>query len=1050
MKHIICTLLLLITGRWIGAQTNSTISLQQKIQNKEAAVFNSVLLPLNKTTNVNSLPEQDCSAAIIVCQPTFSVANSYVGIGNLSDNIQNSCLTSGERNSVWYTLTTNTVGNIEFLITPNNLVDDYDFALYDITNQNCNDINSGILLPIRCSFSATGGVTGLSSLGTNTSEPASGSNYNTILSSQAGRTYVLVLSNYSSSSFGYTLDFSASTAGIFTGTASVLQQVTTYCGIDSLILNLSRPVINTSIAADGSDFSLSGPGGPYSVISAQGLSSLNSSQVKIKFNSALSGSGPWNLGVLVGSDNNTLVESCSSQSTAISSITFSAQPLTTILSPTSICKGVSFTLTASPAITYSWSGSLVPGSQANQQSISVNTNSVGVFSFSVQSNGACGMTSSTKTVSVLDFPTADFSILSANPICVGTAVSFTNMSVFPCSIGGNGSNVCNCGAFLCNPTSNQNGFASYVWDYGDTTALVLGYNPTHTYTNSGSYTIQLRASNLTVNAGCVSLKTLAVTVLSSPVLVATSGTICSGNSYISSAVGANTYTWSTGANTQSIVVSPTVNTSYTVTGSNGCGLNSQTVTVSVSPSPTVLVNSGTLCAGESFTLNPTGAISYTYSSVSPIVTPIVSSTYTILGYDLNGCSGSAISSLSVNTLPSLTMSATSTICAGTSSSIFVVGANTYTWSTGANTSTINVMPTTTTIYSVTGSDLNNCSNTQTIGITIDPTCQDVWPGDANSDGVADNLDVLELGLHYTQTGAPRASTSNAWQSYFANNWTGTITNGKNLNHSDCNGDGTIDDNDTLAIYNNYGLTHTFKPAQTNTVNPQLSIIPDQTSVVKGTWGTASIYLGDATTNINSINGVAFTVDFDNSLIETNNIYIEYQNSFLDAGQNLDFRNLDFTNSKLFTATTHTINNNVSGNGLIAKLHYQIKSSLTTDEVLNIGLSLANQSAASGLITPLTSGTGTLMALGTSVGLQELNGGLISISPNPTNGSLIINSKTELQKIEVVSITGQILLSETPANVSHTLQLENFANGIYFVNLYQSNRIVKREKIVLNK
>ena len=209
-------------------------------------------------------------------------------------------------------------------------------------------------------------------------------------------------------------------------------------------------------------------------------------------------------------------------------------------------------------------------------------------------------------------------------------------------------------------------------------------------------------------------------------------------------------------------------------------------------------------------------------------------------------------------------------------------------------------------------------------------------------------------------------------------------------------------------------------------------------------------MGDATTNINNINGVAFTVDFDNTLIETNSIYIEYQNSFLDAGQNLHFRKLDFTNSKLYTATTHTLNNNVSGNGKIATLYYQIKSSLTTDEVLNFGISQANQSDAAGTITPLTSGTATLMALGTSVGLQELSGNVISVSPNPTNGSLTINSKTELQKIEVVSITGQTLLSETPTNVSHTLHLENFSNGIYFVNVYQNDRVVKREKIVLNK
>ena len=258
-------------------------------------------------------------------------------------------------------------------------------------------------------------------------------------------------------------------------------------------------------------------------------------------------------------------------------------------------------------------------------------------------------------------------------------------------------------------------------------------------------------------------------------------------------------------------------------------------------------------------------------------------------------------------------------------------------------------------------------------------------------------------------------------------------------------------NDTLAIFNNYGLTHTFKPAQTNTVNPQLSIAPNQASVAKGTWGTASIYLGEIATPVNDVNGIAFTVDFDNTLIEPNSIWIEYPTSFINnANQNLHFRKLDFGNNNLFTATTHTINNNVSGNGLIGILHYKILSTLTTDQVLNLGISQGFKSEASGQITPLSVSAGTLMALGASIGLQELNGNVISISPNPTNGSLFINSKTELQKVEVVSITGQVLLSEMPTSVSYTIQLENFSNGIYFVNVFQSNRIVKREKIVLNK
>jgi uncharacterized repeat protein (TIGR03803 family) len=342
----------------------------------------------------------------------------------------------------------------------------------------------------------------------------------------------------------------------------------------------------------------------------------------------------------------------------------------------------------------------------------------------------------------------------------------------------------------------------------------------------------------------------------------------------------------------------------------------------------------------------------------------------------------------------------------------------------------------------TGSD--NGSN-----ITIN-TCADVWPGDANSDGTADNLDVLELGLHYLQTGAPRATISNNWQSHFAGNWTGTITNGKNLNHSDCNGDGTINDGDTLAIYNNYGLTHAFKPAQTTTVNPQLSIVPDQPMVVKGMWGTASVYLGNAATPINNLNGLAFTVDFDQTLIEPNNIYLEYQNSFMDAGQNLHFRKLDFTNGKLFTASTHTLSNNVNGFGKIATLHYQILSSLSTDEILSIGASQVNQSDASGIVVPLTSGTGTLMVIGASVGVKEsLMCNNILVSPNPTNGILNISFNTLPQntKIELYNSIGALVLSETMGNKTNLINTSGLSSGMYFIKVLEGDKVIAVKKIV---
>jgi hypothetical protein len=75
------------------------------------------------------------------------------------------------------------------------------------------------------------------------------------------------------------------------------------------------------------------------------------------------------------------------------------------------------------------------------------------------------------------------------------------------------------------------------------------------------------------------------TVTASPTITAVSNTslICVGQTASLTANGANTFTWNTAATTSVIVVSPTVTTSYTVTGTdaNGCA-NASTITQSVS------------------------------------------------------------------------------------------------------------------------------------------------------------------------------------------------------------------------------------------------------------------------------------------------------------------------------------------------------------------------------------------------------------------------------------------------------------------------------------
>ncbi|MBK6397303.1 MAG: hypothetical protein IPF75_03300 [Bacteroidetes bacterium] len=154
---------------------------------------------------------QDCPNAIPICQNVYSTAVSYSGEGNILDEIDpfNSCLASGELNDVWYTFTVQASGNLNFTVTPNNLTEDYDWAVYNLTNASCADIATDPSLSVSCNYSSTPGTTGPTGGGTTNSVGASGNPYNLVVPVTAGQTYVVNISNFSTTQNGYSIEFGA-------------------------------------------------------------------------------------------------------------------------------------------------------------------------------------------------------------------------------------------------------------------------------------------------------------------------------------------------------------------------------------------------------------------------------------------------------------------------------------------------------------------------------------------------------------------------------------------------------------------------------------------------------------------------------------------------------------------------------------------------------------------------------------------------------------------------------------------------------------------------
>jgi hypothetical protein len=138
--------------------------------------------------------------------------------------------------------------------------------------------------------------------------------------------------------------------------------------------------------------------------------------------------------------------------------------------------------------------------------------------------------------------------------------------------------------------------------------------------------------------------TLVVSSLPAVTAITNATAICAGQSASLSAGGASTYTWNTNSTSTVIVVNPPVSTTYTVTGtnSNGCQ-NTATVSQVVNALPLVNATTTTslLCAGQSATLNASGANTYSWNNSSTgsmlVVSPTVTTDYTVTGTDANGC-----------------------------------------------------------------------------------------------------------------------------------------------------------------------------------------------------------------------------------------------------------------------------------------------------------------------------------------------------------------------------------------------------------------------------
>ncbi len=192
---------------------------------------------------------------------------------------------------------------------------------------------------------------------------------------------------------------------------------------------------------------------------------------------------------------------------------------------------------------------------------------------------------------------------------------------------------------------------------------------------SGIYTVTVG------NNGCTATATLNVVVTPPPVVTANASpmSVCpGGNTTLTGGGNALSYSWSGGV-VDGVPFAPPATQTYTVTGTNALGCTAtSTVTVTVSPNLTITVSATSpgVCPGGADTLTASGALNYTWlpgGQVGPtlIVSPAVTTTYTVTGSNGPNCSGTTTVTVTVGGIQSLVINLSGPPCNDTLTAVGV-------------------------------------------------------------------------------------------------------------------------------------------------------------------------------------------------------------------------------------------------------------------------------------------------------------------------------------------------------------------------------------------
>jgi gliding motility-associated-like protein len=533
-------------------------------------------------------------------------------------------------NPYFYKFTVVTSGTLGFIITPFNLASDYDFLLFNVTNAASvtNIYTNGTFFKTG-NTNPAGGATGCAA-GGNTN-PCGTTLFNQLQPVLTGEKYILIVVNFSGGASGYTLNFTGGTASISESLPIDFANANANCANNKISIKLNRTVKCSSIAANGSDFSLS-PATGVSILSASSpacaAGEFSTDSIVLNLSAPL----PVNTYTVTtqnGTDGNTLLGICDEQMAVGKIINFTTQapqlppiflqvnPVTCaaskvrfqlnkpVLCSSIALNGSDFEITGPSNISITSATFVCNGNPATTSEIELNTAApitVGGTYILKAKNG----TDNNTTIDACGLSQA-----------IGNNINFSIANVVNANFNFTIGFGCIKDTVLFNHPGN--GVTSWAWDFGDPASGILNtsnaQNPTHIYTSFGQKTATLTVSNSTCSNTLPKIINLD-NEISSGFTITPKDSVCVNTALVftSAATGNNlTHTWDFGNQQNSTLQNPpAINYTqagnyevvYKITNNYNCSLIvKKPVTILPLPSASYTVSANKICEKTSVAFN---------------------------------------------------------------------------------------------------------------------------------------------------------------------------------------------------------------------------------------------------------------------------------------------------------------------------------------------------------------------------------------------------------------------------------------------------------------